>query len=76
MNPYAKGARLLLRVIAAGLILIGGLDVAAEFLRHRAQHVEVSLGKAILNSFVCLAGVILLFASGKLADKIAERLDE
>lgn len=76
MNPYAKGARLLLRLIAVGLVSIGGLNVWIEFLRHNRQHVELDLTKVILNSLLCLAGLVLLLTSGKLADKIAQRLDE
>lgn len=76
MNPYAKAARLLLRLVAAGLVLIAALDIAAEYFRQRAKNIPPSTSGIIMNALLALAGVILFFASGKLADKIAERLDE
>ncbi len=75
MNPYAKGARLLLRLIAVGLVSIGGLNVWLEYLRHRNQHVEIDTTKVIPNSIACLAGMILLFSSGKIAARITRYFD-
>ena len=76
MNPYAKAARLLLRLVAVGLILVCGLNLALEFIRHRAQHAEVNQLKLIINAVLFVDGVVLLLFSGKLADKIARRMDE
>ncbi|MFM2294665.1 MAG: hypothetical protein RLZZ350_1078 [Verrucomicrobiota bacterium] len=76
MNPFAKAARLLLRLVAVGLILICGLNVTLELLRHRAQHVEINRLKIILNAQLFFDGILLLIFSGKLADKLAQRLDE
>ena len=76
MNPYAKGARLLLRLIAVGLASIGGLNAWIEYLRHRNQQVELDTKKVILNLVVCLAGFILLFTSGIIAARLTRYFDE
>lgn len=71
MNPYKKAARFVLRVIAFGLLLIGGLNVTIELFRRH----EMNLAAVVLNSLAFLAGAVLFLCSGKLADTIAERLD-
>ena len=71
MNPYKKAARFVLRVIAFGLLLIGGLNVTIELFRRH----EMNLAAVVLNSLVFLAGAVLFLFSGKLADKIADRLE-
>lgn len=71
MNPYKKAARFVLRVIAFGLLLIGGLNVTIELFRRH----DMNLAAVVLNSFAFLAGAVLFLFSGKLADKIADRLE-
>lgn len=71
MNPYKKAARFVLRVIAFGLLLIGGLNVTIELCRRH----EMNLAAVVLNSLAFLAGAVLFLFSGKLADKIADRLE-
>lgn len=76
MNPYKKGATLLLRLIAVGLILIGGFNFVLELLRHRAQHVEISVVKIVVNSLVSIAGAALFAFSSKLAARLTDSDDE
>lgn len=71
MNPYKKAARFVLRVIAFGLFLIGGLNVTIELCRRH----EMNLAAVVLNSLAFFAGAVLFLFSGKLADKIADRLE-
>ena len=79
MNPFAKAARLLLRLVAVGLILVCGLLLLVELLpllRHHDSPVVLNRFKIILIAVLFVDGVVLLFFSGKLADKIARRMDE
>ncbi len=71
MNPYKKAARFVIRFIAFGLLLIGGLNVTIELFRRH----EMNLAAVVLNSLAFLAGAVLFLFSGKLADKIADRLE-
>lgn len=71
MNPYKKAARFVIRVIAFGLLLIGGLNVTIEFFRRH----DLNPAAIILNSLAFLGGAVLFLCSGKLADKIADRLE-
>lgn len=76
MNPYQKGAKLLLRVMALGMIIVGGMNVALELLRYRAHPGALSLPQIVLGSIGFLAGVILFLASGKIAARWTQDFDE
>ena len=66
-DPIQKAAQLLLRLVAAGLILIGGLMAALEVLAHRAKQTEVNFLQVAAFGLLFLAGVLLFAASRKLA---------
>jgi O-antigen/teichoic acid export membrane protein len=76
MNPYQKGAKLLLRVMALGMIIVGGMNVALELLRQRAHPGAFSLPQIVLGSIGFLAGVILFAASAKIAARWTQDFDE
>ena len=75
MNPYTKGARLLLGLIAAGLILIGGLLGLLEIVNHRTHEVPVNYLKVAFHGLLLLAGLILLAGSSKLAARLTDTDD-
>lgn len=66
-DPIQKAAQLLLRLVAAGLILVGGLMTALEFLAHRAKQTELHPLKVAAFGLLFLAGVLLCAASRRLA---------
>lgn len=72
MNLYQKGAQLLIRLVAAGLVLIGGMLAGLEFLNHRARHVELNVFKVAGYAAMFFAGAALLGASSKLAARLTE----
>lgn len=71
MDPNQKIAQLLLRLVAAGLILIGGMLLGLELLDHRLRQAELSAFKVGLHAVLLLGGLILLAASARLAARIA-----
>jgi hypothetical protein len=75
MNPLFKAVRSLLRLIAAGLIIIGALMVGLEFLNHRAKDVEINFLKVAGYTLLLLAGVGLFAVSGKLAAQLTDEDD-
>jgi len=75
-NPYDKAARLVIRLSASGLVLIGGLDLVLEFLRHRFQGTDLHVGTIVVNSLVFLAGVVLFALTGRLAARLADYFDD
>lgn len=63
-----RAVRSLLRFIAAGAILVGGLEFALEFARHRVGHAEVSLWHCVLGGILIGLGLVLWIFSAKLAE--------
>lgn len=76
MNPYGKGAAMLLRLVALGLLAFGGLNTWLEFMRERVGKGEASLGHCVVYGLVALAGLVLLFGSGALARRLTRDFDE
>jgi hypothetical protein len=76
MNPYQKGASLLLRLVAAGLIVIGGLLVGLEFLNHRARGIDVNPLHVTCYALMFVAGAVLFALSSKLAARLTGGFDE
>ena len=76
MNPYAKGAAMLLRFVALALIALGGLNALLEYARERTGKGEMNMGHCILYGLLSLAGFILLFASSALARRLTRNFDE
>ena len=70
MNPYQKAACSLIRLVAAGLMVIGIMLGGLEFLNHRAKGVEISFLKIIFDSVMFIAGAVLFAVSNKLAARL------
>lgn len=76
MNPYKKGATLLLRLAASGLILIGGLLAGLEFLNHRARGTDPNLLKVAGYALMLVAGAVLFTLSSRLASRLTASFEE
>jgi hypothetical protein len=76
MNPYQKGAAMVVRLVALAMIALGGLNVLLEFARERMGKGEVSVGRCVLFGLLALTGCVLLFASGALARRLTRGFDE
>ena len=76
MNPYVKGAAMLVRLVALGLIILGGLNTWLEFMRERFGKGEVSPGRCALYGLLGLAGLVLLARSGAIARRLTRSFDE
>lgn len=76
MNPYFKAVCSVLRLVAAGLLVVGALLAGLEFLNHRAKGVDLNLLKIAVNALVFLAGVVLFALAGKLAAHLTGETDE
>ena len=75
MSSYYKGAAILLRLVAAGMMVIGGLNVLLELAHQRLHHGELSVS-CVLHGLLCLAGLVLLTRSGALARRWTEDFDD
>lgn len=75
MNPLARGLAALLRLVALGLLAVGGLSVWLEFLRARAGH-EANVARGVWHGVLVLAGLVLLVSGGRLARRLTRSWDD
>jgi hypothetical protein len=71
-----RAVRNLIRVIAAALVVIGGLLLGLQFIQHRTRGVEFSLSQMLLGAGLIIGGIVLLIVSAKLAKKLTEDFEE
>lgn len=76
MNPYGKGAAMLLRLVALGLTAAGGLSTWVEFLRERAGKGPPRMANVLLFGAMALVGLVLLVASGAIARRLTRDFDD
>ena len=76
MNPYRKAATLLIRLIALGLMIVPLILFGLDYFATKAQHIAPSTLSTFLKAGSALLGFILLFASGSIARRLTQDLDE
>ena len=75
-DTYGRRARALIYVVAAGFLIVGGLDVAAYWLKCRHDHTDISVGHCLYLSIPLVIGMVILLMSSSLARAINDYLDE
>ena len=68
-----RAVQTLIRIIAAALIVFGGLQLTLEYARYRTA--TVSWGQVVLGFILILGGIGLFVGSGKLAEKITDTFE-
>ena len=76
MSPLVRGIRLVLWLIASGLIVVGLMNVGLEFLRNRFKHTEISVVRCVSWSLPVLVGLALALKTPGWARKLADEEDE
>jgi hypothetical protein len=75
-DSESSRARALIYVVAAGFIVVGGMSVAAYWLKCRHEHLPIGIGHCLYSSIPLVIGVVILIMSSALARAIEEYLDE
>jgi hypothetical protein len=70
-----RAVRTLLRLIAAALVVFGGMGLGLEFMRRRAQSAETSPWHYLAGSLLIVSGIILLAASSRVAARLTAGFD-
>lgn len=76
MNPLQKAVRSLIRLVAAGLVIIGVMLGGLQLLNHRASGGEINSIQITFQAFLFLAGVGLFAGSAKLATRLIDEPDD
>lgn len=69
-----RAVRTLIRIIAAALIVFGGLELGLEYARQRSS--AFSWGQIILGLVLIATGIGLFAFSAKLAEKFTDDFEE
>jgi divalent metal cation (Fe/Co/Zn/Cd) transporter len=71
-----RAVRTLIRLIAAGLILFGGIEIALDYFNHRLHKSEPSIWAWVIGIFLILLGGFLIAASESLAEQLTDDIEE
>jgi hypothetical protein len=77
-----RAVRTLLRLIAAGLLIFGALEIGLEFEHHQLQirnHVEpaeTNIWRYVIGAVLVVAGLFLFAASASLAEQLTDDFEE
>lgn len=71
-----RAVRTLIRIIAAALVVFGGMQMALEFFRDRLNETGLRWGPIIIGALLIVGGIILLAASAALAERFTDDFDE
>ena|ERR1700735_2440180 len=76
MNLYNRMAMTIVRIVAAGFLLVGILDLAADWFKSHHNHVEISVWSWVVSSILIAIGVAILVKSSALAEWVDQYLDD
>ena len=82
MLPMRRAVCTLIRIIAAGLLVFGTLEIGLELVRHQIQvhnHVEpikTNIWHYIIGSILMVVGIILFLGSASLAEQLTDDIEE
>jgi hypothetical protein len=71
-----RAVRSVLRLLAAGAVVVGGMELGLEFTRHRLRGTTASVWHCLLGALIVLAGVALFAASDRLARTLTDDFEE
>jgi hypothetical protein len=71
-----RTVQMVLRLIAVGLSVVGGLNVAVEFARHWRRPVPLNLWACLLWAIPIVLGLALFVMASTLASRLTDDFDE
>jgi hypothetical protein len=76
MSFYNRIAITIVRIIAAGFLVVGILDLAVYWFKTHQQQTGMSIGHCVYLSIPLVIGVAILVKSSALARMVDEYLDQ
>jgi len=71
-----RTVQMVLRFIAAGLIVVGGLNLVLEFARHGRGSAALNLWACLLWAVLIALGVVLFAKASALASQLTDDFDD
>ena len=76
MNPYKRGALLLIRLVAFGFILFGLIDLALYVLKLFLDKTDLQVVRCLLSGVLIVIGLAILIKSSAIASRLTQDFDE
>ena len=76
MSFYNRIATTVVRLIAAGFLVVGGLNLALEWYKRHQEHTAINPWRCVYLSIPLVIGVAILIKSSALARWVDQYLDE
>jgi TRAP-type C4-dicarboxylate transport system permease small subunit len=71
-----RAVRNLIRFIAAGFVIFGGLEIAFEFVRNSVRRTGFQFWECVIGVILIALGAILFWASARLAEYFTDDIDD
>jgi len=62
-----RAVRAILRLIAAGIVVFGGLEIGLEWMRHRLRGAGIKPWHCVFGGMLAVLGIVLFAVSDRLA---------
>jgi hypothetical protein len=66
----------IIRLISAGFVLFGGIEVGLEIMQHRVQHHQPNLWHYLIGSALLVFGFVFFAVSSSLASRLTDEDDD
>lgn len=76
MSPMTHAFRVVLWLLATGLVVIGALNIGLEATRHELHHTELSVWRCLVWSVPIVLGMILFAGSRAIAQWLSDHFEE
>jgi hypothetical protein len=71
-----RAVRTLIRLVAAGFLVFGGMTIGLEFARRSVPNAEAKPSQFVLGGILLAGGLVLLVFSGRLAERLADDFED
>ena len=75
-DDFGKKARLVVRLVAGGFLLVGFLNLTAYWVECEHNHTSLNLWRCVYLSIPLVIGVIILIRTSALAQRIEDWLEQ
>jgi hypothetical protein len=76
MNPYRRIALTVIRLVAAGCLLISTLNLGLYYLKTHQARDSMQIGRCLLLAIPLVIGILLLIKSTAIARRLTQDFDE
>lgn len=74
-SPFYRGALVVIRLVAAGFMLVSVMNVGLYWFKSRHDHTDLSIGHCLILCIPLVIGIVILLISGSLARWVDDQLD-